>query len=174
MLEGMSDAQIARQERDALAPPKNRDENAIRELAARIREIAYQLHVYLGTGYLEKVYENALKHRLEKAGLKVRQQVPIRVYDEDGFQVGFYEADLVVDGCMILELKAVSDMTSAHVAQLMNYLKATGVCDGMLINFGSEKFEITKRVFGVTPHPSSPTQPFATSASSVVPDRTEL
>lgn len=148
----MSDAE---HEGIALVPPKIRDENAIRELAARIREIAYQLHVYLGTGYLEKVYENALKHRLEKAGLEVRQQVPIRVYDEDGFQVGFYEADLVVNECMILELKAVSAMTPAHVAQLMNYLKATGVCDGMLINFGSEKFEVTKRVFGAV-HPSNP------------------
>ena len=147
----MSDAEC---EGGALVPPENRDESAIRELAAQIREIAYQLHVYLGTGYLEKVYENALKHRLEKAGLKVRQQVPIRVYDEDGFQVGFYEADLVVNDCMILELKAVSVMTPAHVAQLMNYLKATGVCDGMLINFGSEKFEITKRVYGVSRLPS--------------------
>ena len=146
----MSDAE---HEGGVRVPPKNRDENAIRELAARIREVAYQLHVYLGTGYLEKVYENALKHRLEKAGLKVRQQVPIRVYDEDGFQVGFYEADLVVNDCMILELKAVSVMTSSHVAQLLNYLKAMGVHDGMLINFGSEKFEVTKRVFGVAPPP---------------------
>ena len=147
----MSDAE---HEESVLVPPKNRDENAIRELAALIREVAYQLHVYLGTGYLEKVYENALKHRLEKAGLKVRQQVPIRVYDEDGFQVGFYEADLVVNDCMILALKAVSAMTSAHVAQLMNYLKATGVCDGILINFGSEKFEITKRVYGLSHLPT--------------------
>ena len=147
----MSDAEY---EGGVLVPPKSRDENAIRELAARIRETAYQLHVYLGTGYLEKVYENALKHRLEKAGFRVRQQVPIRVYDEDGFQVGFYEADLVVNDCMILELKAVSVMTSAHVAQLMNYLKATGVCDGMLINFGSEKFEITKRVYGLSHLPA--------------------
>ena len=146
----MSDAEY---EEQAFVPSKTRDESAIRELAALIRETAYQLHVYLGTGYLEKVYENALKHRLEKAGLKVRQQVPIRVYDEDGFQVGFYEADLVVNDCMILELKAVSVMTSSHVAQLLNYLKATGVRDGMLINFGSEKFEVTKRVFGVAPSP---------------------
>ena len=146
----MSDAEY---EGSVFVPPKNRDENAIRELAALIRETAYQLHIYLGTGYLEKVYENALKHRLEKAGLKVRQQVPIRVYDEDGFQVGFYEADLVVNDCMILELKAVSVTTSAHVAQLMNYLKATGVCDGMLINFGSERFEVAKRVFGIAPPP---------------------
>ena len=71
-----------------------------------------------------------------------------------GFQVGFYEADLVVNGCLILELKAVSALTPAHVAQLMNYLKATGVCDGMLINFGSEKFEITKRVSGLSHLPS--------------------
>ena len=161
MFEGMSDEQIAEYEANVLVPPKNRDENAIRGIATRIREIAYQLHVYLGTGYLEKVYENALKHRLEKAGFKVRQQVPVRVYDEDGFMAGYYEPDLIVNNCMILELKAVSSLTTVHVAQLLNYLKATGICDGMLINFGSEKFEITKRVFGVVPHSVPSNQPSA-------------
>ena len=162
MFEGMSDEQIAEYEAKAVIPPKSRDENAIRELSIKIREIAYQLHVYLGAGYLEKVYENALKHRLEKAGLKVRQQVPIRVYDEDGFMAGFYEADLIVNDCIILELKAVSALTPVHMAQLLNYLKATGICDGMLINFGSEKFEIVKRVCSLR-----------NSAFSVVPDRTK-
>ena len=150
MFEGMSEEQIAEYEANVLEPSRNRDEDAIRELTIKIREIAYQLHLYLGTGYLEKVYENALKHRLEKAGLRVRQQVPIRVYDEDGFQAGFYEADLVVNNCMILELKAVATLTPVHMAQLLNYLKATGICDGMLINFGSEKFEIAKRIYGIS------------------------
>ena len=158
MFEGMSEEQIAEYEANVLKPRTDRDESAIRELTIKIREIAYQLHLYLGTGYLEKVYENALKHRLEKAGLKVRQQVPIRVYDEDGFQAGFYEADLVVDNCIILELKAVAALTPVHVAQLLNYLKATGICDGILINFGAEKFEIAKRVYGVR-HPSTPLRP---------------
>ena len=106
----MSDAEY---EDLAFVPSKTRDENAIRELAALIRETAYQLHVYLGTGYLEKVYENALKHRLEKAGLKVRQQVPIRVYDEDGFQVVFY--------FMLIRPQRKKDK---QVKEMLNNLKA--------------------------------------------------
>ena len=109
----------------------------------KIRQVAYDLHVYLGVGFLEKVYENALAHRLEKAGLDVKTQVPIQVADEDGFVVGDYIADLTVNG-IVVELKAVSTLTSAHTAQLLNYLTATGIRHGLLINFGSEKFECRK------------------------------
>ena len=108
-----------------------------------IRQIAYQLHVYLGVGYLEKVYENGLKHRLEKSGFDVQTQVPIRIYDEDGFVLGDYIADMVVDG-LIVELKAVSTLLEVHMAQLINYLKATRTEHGLLINFGSEKFQCRK------------------------------
>ena len=108
-----------------------------------IRQIAYQLHVYLGVGYLEKVYENGLKHRLEKAGFDVKTQAPIQICDEDGFVLGDYIADMVVDG-FIVELKAVSMLLEVDVAQLSNYLKATGIEHGMLINFGSEKFQCRK------------------------------
>jgi GxxExxY protein len=89
---------------------------------------------------LEKVYKNGLKHRLEKAGFKVQTQVPIQICDEDGFVLGDYVADMVVDG-LIVELKAVSMLLEVHTAQLINYLKATGIEHGMLINFGSEKFQ---------------------------------
>lgn len=111
-----------------------------------IRQTAYELHEYLGNGYLEKVYENGLKHRLEKMGLKVFQQFPINVYDVDGFKIGFYEADLFVEKKVIVELKVATMLTKVHEAQLMNYLKATHIRDGMLINFGSFKFEIKKYI----------------------------
>lgn len=118
------------------------DEEANR-VCDRIRQVAYDLHVYLGVGFLEKVYENGLAHRLEKAGMDVRTQVPIRVADEDGFVIGDYVADLLVDGVLV-ELKAVSALSPAHVAQLLNYLKATGIRHGLLVNFGSEKFQCRK------------------------------
>ena len=118
------------------------EEDAKRECDL-IRQIAYDLHVYLGVGYLEKVYENGLGHRLEKAGYKVETQVPIQVRDEDGFILGDYVADMIVDG-IIIELKAVSTLLEIHVAQLLNYLKATGLEHGLLINFGSEKFQCRK------------------------------
>jgi GxxExxY protein len=115
----------------------------VNEKCDRIRQIAYDLHVYLGIGYLEKVYENGMKHRLEKAGFIVETQVPIQIRDEDGFVLGDYIADMVVDG-IIIELKSVSTLLDVHVAQLLNYLKATGIGHGLLINFGSEKFQCRK------------------------------
>ena len=84
-------------------------EGEAKTLCDRIRQVAYELHVYLGVGYLEKVYENGLKHRLEKAGYNVQTQVPIQVRDEDGFVLGDYAADMVVDE-LIIELKAVSTL----------------------------------------------------------------
>ena len=118
-------------------------ESGVKELCDSIRQIAYELHLYLGVGYLENVYETGLAHRLEKAGLKVTTQVPIIVRDEDGFVLGEYLADMDVDG-FIIELKAVSTLLPVHEAQLMNYLKATNTKHGMLINFGSEKFQCRK------------------------------
>lgn len=112
-----------------------------------IRQIAYAIHCYFGVGFLEKVYENALAHRLHKAGFDVKTQVPIVVKDEDGFVVGNYEADLIVDNQIIVELKAVQTLTNVHKAQLLNYLKATGYKQGLLINFGSEKFQIKSFVY---------------------------
>ena len=118
-------------------------EDEAKEKCDRIRQIAYDLHVYLGVGYLEKVYENGLRHRLEKVGYEVQTQVPIQVRDEDGFLLGDYLADMIVDG-LIIELKAVSTLTQSHIAQVINYLKATEREHGLLINFGSEKFQCRK------------------------------
>jgi len=131
-----------------------RNEDEIKKICDTIRQTAYQIHLYFGTGFLEKVFENALKHRLEKMGLDVKAQVGMVVHDEDGCVVGHYDADLIVEGKIIVELKVAKAMSAAHEAQLMNYLKTTGIQDGMLINFGSEKFECIKRV-----NSSSPYQP---------------
>ena len=120
-----------------------------------IRQIAYKLHVYLGTGYLEKVYENGLAHRLSKAGFNVQTQVPIRVCDEDGYVLGDYIVDMLVDG-IVIELKAVSSLQNTHIAQTINYLSAMKIDYGMLINFGSPKFESRKLA---RHHPTTPTSP---------------
>ena len=110
-------------------------------LLDEIRQIAYDLHVYLGSGMLEKVYENGLKHRLELAGHKVEAQKPLKVYDRDGFLLGDYLVDMYVDDELIIELKAVNALVSAHLSQVMNYLSAMKKDTALLINFGSFKFE---------------------------------
>jgi GxxExxY protein len=96
---------------------------------------AFQVHNALGVGFLEKVYENALRIELSKRGLKVRQQEPITVY-YDGQVVGEFYADLLVEDRVIIELKAVRSLDKAHEVQLVNYLTATGLDTGLLINFG--------------------------------------
>ena len=111
-----------------------------------IREIAYAVHCYFGQGHLEKVYENALVNRLTKAGINVQQQVPITVKDEDGTVVGEYIADLLVNNELIIELKAVDAICDAHTAQILGYLRATGLKHGLLINFGASRFQIKKYI----------------------------
>lgn len=111
---------------------------------SRIREIAYAIHVYLGHGHLEKVYENALAHRLRKTGFTVAQQYPITVFDEDGTLLGSYAADLLVNDRIIVELKAARVLALEHYAQLLGYLKASRLEHGMLINFGAFRFEVRK------------------------------
>lgn len=113
-------------------------------LSDLIRQTAFEIHAYLGCGHLEKVYENALVHRLRKRGLKVDQQHPIQVFDEDGTLLGDYLADLRVEGWLIVELKAVKLLAPEHEAQLLGYLKASRMEHGLLINFGGPKFEIRK------------------------------
>lgn len=95
---------------------------------------AFEVHNVLGSGFLEKVYENALQHELVRRGLKVQQQAPLSVrYKEKS--VGEYFVDLLVEDKVICELKAMSSPTKQHEAQLVNYLTATGVDTGLLINF---------------------------------------
>ena len=116
----------------------------IMSLCDHVRETSYAIHTYHGNGYLEKVYENALVNRLRKAGLNVKQQHPITIHDEDGAEIGEYFADVIVNDCLIIEVKACKALANEHKAQLLHYLKATGVEHGLLINFGSYKFEIRK------------------------------
>ena len=116
----------------------------VRELSDRVREICYAVHVYHGNGYLEKIYENALANRLRKAGFAIKQQHPMSVRDEDGTVIGEYFADIVVDDRLLLELKACKSLTNEHRSQVLHYLKATGLEHGLLINFGSYRFQIQK------------------------------
>jgi GxxExxY protein len=105
------------------------------ELTRRIISAFYHVYNCLGYGFLEAVYENALAHELKKRGFEVLQQALIEVR-YDGEVVGKYFADLLVNQIIILELKAANEITDAHEAQLLNYLKATGVEVGLLLNFG--------------------------------------
>ena len=113
----------------------------LKTLAAEVGQIAYGVHEYFGNGLLEKVYEAALEHRLEKAGFRVERQKPLKVFDEDGYCVGEYFVDMLVDEKLIVELKAAKTLAPEHLAQTLNYLKITGMPVGLLINFGSYKFE---------------------------------
>jgi GxxExxY protein len=116
----------------------------IQKLCDTIRQTAYDLHVYLGHGHLEKVYENGLAHRLRKVGLIVMQQHALRVHDEDGAILGDYFADLFVDNRLIIELKACKTIVPEHFAQVLGYLRASSQQHALLINFGSPMFEIRK------------------------------
>lgn len=116
----------------------------IKALCDQVRQTAYAIHVYHGHGHLEKVYENALVNRLCKAGLNVKQQHPVNVFDEDGTLIGEYLADLLVDDSLIIELKTARTLAPEHEAQIIGYLKSSKLEHGLLINFGSYKFEIRK------------------------------
>ena len=118
----------------------------VNELCDTIRQTAYNIHLYHGHGHLEKIYENALTHRLRKLGFAVVQQAPLKVYDQDGTILGEYFADLVVDGRIIVELKAVRQVLDEHVAQMLGYLKSSRIEHGLLINFGSHRFQIKKYI----------------------------
>jgi GxxExxY protein len=106
------------------------------DLTERIIKAFYKVYNVLGYGFLEKVYENALLHELRKDGLSVLQQESIKVF-YDSCLVGDYYADLLVNGLVIVELKAAESLRQEHIAQLTNYCKATGIEVGLLLNFGN-------------------------------------
>lgn len=118
----------------------------IMRLCDEVRETGYAIHKYHSHGHLEKVYENALAHRLRKSGLTVAQQHPLTVYDEDGTVLGEYFADLLVEDRLIVELKACRAIADEHVAQLLGYLRSSQMKHGLLMNFGSWKFQVKKYV----------------------------
>ena len=104
-------------------------------LTQKIIGVFYDVYNELGTGFLESVYQKSLALALESAGLTVRRHIDIPVWFR-GHQVGQFEADLLVEKCVLLELKAARALGSAHQAQLMNYLRATEIEVGLLLNFG--------------------------------------
>ena len=112
-------------------------------VTTRIIGCAFRVSNELGPGFLEKVYENALTHELRKEGLSVIQQQGIEVH-YDGVVVGTFVADLLVEREVLVELKAVRDLDDSHLAQGLNYLKATGLRTCLLINFGRPKIQIRR------------------------------
>jgi GxxExxY protein len=115
-----------------------------KELTAKIIECAFKVHKNLGFGFLESIYRNALMIELSKAGLYAEMEKKIQVYYDDQL-IGDFVADIIVENKIILELKCVKQINPVHEAQLVNYLKATGMEVGLLINFG-EKVEIKRKV----------------------------
>jgi len=119
------------------------------DLTERIIGAFYQVHNLLGWGFLEKVYHNALLHELAKRGLRVETKKKYDVY-YDSVLVGEYFADIVVEEAVILELKSVEQLATSHEAQLLNYLKASGVEVGLLLNFGP-KPQIRRKAYDHAP-----------------------
>lgn len=117
----------------------------INEITYQIRGAVFEVNRILGSGFLEKVYEKALIIELLVRGLRAESQVPINVSYKNEV-VGEYFADIVVEGQVIIELKAVDQLQKIHEAQLLNYLKATGYKMGLLINFTHPKAEIKRFV----------------------------
>lgn len=115
------------------------------EITSQIIKAFYKVNNVLGYGFLEKVYENAMLLELTKMGLKVERQKNILVHYENR-EVGNYFADLVVNDVVIIELKAAESLCEEHEAQLINYLKATNIEVGLLLNFG-KKAEFKRKIF---------------------------
>lgn len=116
----------------------------INQLCDVVRETSFAVHRFHRHGHLEKIYENALAHRLRKLDVKVEQQRPLRVLDEDGTPLGDYLADLFIEDRLIVELKAVRAVMDEHVAQLLGYLRSSRIETGLLINFGSPVIHVKK------------------------------
>ena len=124
-----------------------RDEAYYNSVTEQIIGCSYKVANILGAGFLEKVYENALAYELEKSGLIAVSQKPVRVY-YDGKLVGEYVVDLLVNDEIIVELKAIKKIDEIHIAQCLNYLKATRKKVALLINFGNSKVQVKRVVVG--------------------------
>ena len=116
-----------------------------KEITSKIIQSFYKVYNILGYGFLEKVYENAMRIDISKSGSHVEQQKNIKVFYESE-QVGDYYADLLVENLIIVELKAAETICDEHETQLLNYLRATDIEVGLLINFG-KKAEIKRKMF---------------------------
>ena len=121
------------------------DPVVLRDLSYAVMAAAFEVQNTLGAGFLEKVYENALAVELSRRGIHVEVQKEIEVTYKD-VSVGSYFADMLVDGELIIELKASEAITKVNEAQILNYLKATGIKLGLLINFGENRLEYKRFV----------------------------
>ena len=113
-------------------------------LIKKIIQCAYNVRLQLPAGFLESVYQKALLIELEKHGISAIAEAPIDVYYDD-YIVGEYRADIIVEDQIIIELKAIQKLSPIHEAQLVNYLTATRMDYGLLINFGGEQIEIKRK-----------------------------
>lgn len=113
-------------------------------LVKKVIQAAYNVRLQLSAGFLESVYQNALLIELSKNGISAKAEVPIDVYYDDTI-VGEFRADLVVEDKIIIELKAIQNLLPIHETQLVNYLTATKIDCGLLINFGGEHIEIKRK-----------------------------
>lgn len=120
-------------------------EMSLNEISEKVIGCAYAVSNQMGTGFLEKVYENALSHELRKAGLKTEQQRRLNIY-YDGILVGEYVADLIIEDLLLVEIKAAKNLDGAHMAQCLNYLKATGLSLCLLMNFGNPRVAVQRIV----------------------------
>ncbi len=116
----------------------------IEQLISAVISAAYEVRITLGAGFLESVYQNALMTELESRGIKAEKETPLAVKYK-GHIVGDFRCDILVDNRIIIELKAVGLLLPAHEAQLVNYLTATGIDHGLLINFGGVKLEVKRK-----------------------------
>ena len=121
-------------------------DESIKQLCDIVREASFDIHRYLRSGHLEKIYKNALVHRLANRGISAEREYPLKVYDEDGTLLGQLYADLFVDNRLIVEVKACEGLASEHTAQLLGYLRASHTEHGLLVNFGAAKLQIKKYV----------------------------
>ncbi len=116
----------------------------LESLVKKVIQSAYNVRLQLPAGFLESVYQKALLIELEKNGISAKDEVPINVY-YDECVVGEFRADIVIENKIIVELKAVQNLSLIHEAQLVNYLTATKIDCGLLINFGGERIEIKRK-----------------------------
>lgn len=123
---------------------KEPDIITIDQLITEVIECAKRIRRQLGPGFLEKVYKNAMVVELRKLNLNFETEKLIQVL-YDGIVVGEYRTDIIVDGKLILELKATQDLSIANEVQLVNYLTSTQIDDGLLINFGSDKLQFKRK-----------------------------
>ena len=127
-------------------PPDTDGPYPHRELTEKIIGAAFEVHREMGPGFLEKGYETALVQELSSRGVSARPQAEIEV-SYRGQPVGLYFADILVDGRVICEIRAVESLSRAHEAQLLHYLKATGIKVGLLLNFGARRLQVKRMVF---------------------------